>query len=121
MTNDEQLKNETPKAVMENEKFKKALHKINDIRNSIIGYQKINWSAHIYPLVAALNEAGFEGEGYEKSRLMAKTQLDRISDLEAQLVKAKELLFNANGFIPFYQFELKQEIESFLPTNEVKE
>lgn len=31
-----------------------ALGKINAIRNSIVGTQNVNWSAHIYPLVAAL-------------------------------------------------------------------
>jgi len=38
-----------------------ALGKINDIRNSIIGCQTVNWSEHIYPLVAALEGAGIEG------------------------------------------------------------
>ena len=37
-----------------------ALTKINAIRNSIVEHQTVNWSAHIYPLVAALNEAGYE-------------------------------------------------------------
>ena len=32
-----------------------ALGKINDIRNSIIATQSVNWSEHIYPLVAVLN------------------------------------------------------------------
>jgi hypothetical protein len=42
------------------EKLSIALAKINAIRNSIIGCQSINWSEHIYPLVAALNEAGIQ-------------------------------------------------------------
>lgn len=45
-----------------------ALGKINRIRNSIVGYQNVNWSKHIYPLVAALEEAGYRGLGYEEAR-----------------------------------------------------
>jgi hypothetical protein len=45
-----------------------ALDKINAIRNSIVAFQAINWSEHIYPLVAALNEAGIEGEPYPGNR-----------------------------------------------------
>lgn len=74
----------------ENETQKKALAKINDIRNSIIGYQAINWSAHIYPLVAALAEAGIKGDDYEKCRGMAKTQIDRIKDLEQENEKLRK-------------------------------
>lgn len=44
------------------------LIKINDIRNSIIGCQTVNWSEHIYPLVAALEKAGIEGAGYTAPR-----------------------------------------------------
>jgi len=40
-----------------------ALTKIDAIRNSIVETQSINWSGHIYPLVAALREAGYEGTG----------------------------------------------------------
>lgn len=45
-----------------------ALAKIDAIRNDIIARQTINWSAHIYPLVAALGEAGYEGVDYETAR-----------------------------------------------------
>lgn len=45
-----------------------ALTKIDAVRNDIIARQSINWSAHIYPLVAALEAAGFKGVGYEKGR-----------------------------------------------------
>jgi hypothetical protein len=60
-----------------------ALRKIDEIRNGIVGYQKINWSAHIYPLVAALEEAGIHGEGYEVASAKAKTQVARIAELES--------------------------------------
>ena len=38
----------------ERDRLRDALDEINDIRNSIIGLQAINWSEHIYPLVAVL-------------------------------------------------------------------
>lgn len=62
-----------------------ALGKIDAIRNSIIGHQSIGWSAHVYPLVAALDEAGFKGEGYEVARVEAETLHQRIEKLEAAL------------------------------------
>lgn len=52
-----------------------ALEKINAIRNSIIGCQSVNWSAHIYPLVAALEAAGIKGDGYELSRKQEEANL----------------------------------------------
>ena len=45
-----------------------ALTKIDAIRNDIIGRQKIGWSSHVYPLVAALDEAGYPGMEYEAAR-----------------------------------------------------
>lgn len=52
----------------ENGRLRRALAQVNEIRNSIIGLQTVNWSAHIYPLVAALNGAGFQGKDYEAAR-----------------------------------------------------
>jgi hypothetical protein len=49
-----------------------ALRKIDRIRNNIVGSQSINWSRDIYPLVSALKDAGYEGEGSEA----AKARLD---------------------------------------------
>jgi len=40
------------------DRFKQALEKINVVRDDIIRTQSINWSRHIYPLVAALDEVG---------------------------------------------------------------
>ncbi len=62
-----------------------ALAKIDEIRNSIIGYQSVNWSAHIYPLVAALGKAGYEGLGYKEASAKAQTQLDLIDKLEGRI------------------------------------
>ena len=67
------------------ERLKAALTKIDEIRNSIVGYQSINWSAHIYPLVEALEEAGYEGLGHEKASELARTQLQRIAALEQRV------------------------------------
>ncbi len=41
---------------------------VNDIRNSIIGLQTVNWSEHIYPLVAALDAAGIQGLTFPEAR-----------------------------------------------------
>lgn len=70
------------------EKLRAALNKINAIRNSIIGTQSINWSAHIYPLVTVLNEAGFDGQGYEEARKEAASfieQRDRFARAASEL------------------------------------
>lgn len=58
-------------------RLREALSKINAIRNSVVGTQTVNWSAHIYPLVAALNEAGFDGQGYGDARAEAKTLIEQ--------------------------------------------
>lgn len=72
-------------------RFHTALAKINDIRNSIIGYQNMNFSAHVYPLVAALNEAGFEGMGYEEASKLAQTQVELIADLRSKIEATRAL------------------------------
>ena len=50
------------------ERLRVGLGKINDIRNKIVGAQNMGWSSCVYPMVAALEEAGFEGEGYDVAR-----------------------------------------------------
>ena len=62
--------------LLDRDRLALALSKIDAIRNSIIGTQSINWSAHVYPLVAALYEAGYEGEGYDVAREKAKTLIE---------------------------------------------
>jgi len=62
-----------------------ALAKINDIRNSIIGFQTVNWSEHVYPLVAALESAGFNGVPYSEAKDNAGTLLDKVAGLTAQV------------------------------------
>lgn len=69
-----------------------ALAKINDIRNSIIGFQTVNWSEHIYPLVAALKAAGIDGMAYPEALKntgtlveQAKLAIERCGVLEAEV------------------------------------
>jgi hypothetical protein len=69
-----------------------ALTKINDIRNSIIGCQTVNWSEHIYPLVAALEEAGIEGAGYPASRANVGTMLERTLAAENEVIGLRTAL-----------------------------
>lgn len=72
--------------------LEKALAKINDIRNSIIGCQKMNWSEHIYPLVAALNEAGIEGQRYPEAREYVGTMLERTLAAESDADRLRAAL-----------------------------
>lgn len=53
-----------------------ALDGINRIRNSIVGAQSLNWSEHIYPLVALLNRAGYVGEDYPEARRNVGTLIE---------------------------------------------
>lgn len=63
--------------------------KVNAIRNSIVGMQGFNFSEHAYPLVAALDEAGFEGLPYPEARANVGTLLDRIAALERERNEAR--------------------------------
>lgn len=74
------------------EKRDKALNKINGIRNSIIGLQKINWSEHIYPLVAALNEADIQGMEYNDAREHFGTMLERTNKAEQELASLRKAM-----------------------------
>ncbi len=66
-----------------------ALTRISAIRDSIIGCQKFNWSEHCYPLVAALDEAGFKGATYPEARENCGTLIERCNAAEAELASAK--------------------------------
>lgn len=54
-----------------------ALEKINSIRCSIVGMQGFNFSEHAYPLVAALDAAGYESPGYEINRKNLGTLIEQ--------------------------------------------
>lgn len=71
---------------------RQALTKIDAIRNSIVGAQTINWSEHIYPLVAALDAAGFVGKPYPESREYVGTLIARADLAERRLAIAVEAL-----------------------------
>jgi hypothetical protein len=62
-----------------------ALTKIDAIRNDIVGRQTIGWSAHVYPLVAALGDAGYPGEGYDVARAKAVALISEVKRLEKEL------------------------------------
>lgn len=72
-------------AADEIERLNVALNKINDIRNDVIGSQRAGWSNMVYPLVAILEEAGFEGEGYDVARERIRTWITEIERLRAAL------------------------------------
>lgn len=74
------------------QRLKAALDKINDIRNSIIGCQTMNWSEHIYPLVAALEDAGISGMKYPEARANMGTLIERTNAAEARVKTMKAAL-----------------------------
>jgi len=61
-----------------------ALQKINVIRNSIVAHQSCNFSEHVYPLVAALNEAGIEGMPYPAALAYFGPTTERAAKAEAE-------------------------------------
>jgi hypothetical protein len=69
-----------------------ALEKINQIRNSIIGTQTLNWSEHVYPLVAALQDAGFEGMSYPEGREYYGTLIERAVKAEDEVQRLRAIV-----------------------------
>lgn len=65
-------------AEAERDKLREMGGKVNAIRDSVIGGQILNWSEHIYPLVAALNAAGFVGKDYKMARENLGTLLENM-------------------------------------------
>lgn len=74
------------------ERLLAGLTAISAIRDSIIGFQNVGWSEHIYPLVAALRDAGFEGVGYDEARKNIGRTIDALAAAEAQRDKLIEAL-----------------------------
>lgn len=66
------------------ERLNAALSKISAIRDSIVGAQRVDWSEHIYPLVAELDAAGFEGAGFEIARENLGTLIEQVGKVEAE-------------------------------------
>lgn len=77
------------------ERVTKALSAINDIRNSIIGAQQLNWSEHVYPMVAALDEAGMKGLPWAEARANMGTLLQRA---QADRAEAERLRADAERY-----------------------
>jgi hypothetical protein len=77
--------------------LREALGSINVIRNSIIGLQTLNWSEHVYPLVAALDAAGFEGMDYPEAREFFGTMLGRCNAAEDDAERYRWLC-DGNGY-----------------------
>lgn len=74
------------------ERVEKGLTEINEIRNSIIGHQNMNWSEHIYPLVAALNGMGVFGLDFPEARERVARLHERVETAEARLIRLEEAL-----------------------------
>lgn len=83
----------------ENDRLRAALMKIDSIRNSIVGAQAANWSEHIYPLVAALEEAGYKGEPYESARKNVGTLIERATKAEARVAELETELARRTKYI----------------------
>ncbi len=73
-------------------RLRAALEKISAIRDSIVGTQSFNWSEHAYPLVAALNAAGFEGVGYKIASANLGTLIEQIKSAEADNERLRDLI-----------------------------
>lgn len=100
------------KSVNQHDKMFRALDKINKIRNSIVGMQGFNFSEHAYPLVAALNECGFEGDGYEISAKNFGTLLEKnkrltsiLEELVSEAISLSHIVESELGCGPEYQEE----------------
>lgn len=71
------------------EQLEACCEKVNAIRNSIVGAQQFNFSEHAYPLVAALNAAGFVGEPYPEALANVGTLLERATKAERKLAEVR--------------------------------
>jgi hypothetical protein len=101
------------------ERLRSALTKINVIRNSIIGLQTINWSEHIYPLVAALEAAGLHGMGYDEARGMFGTMLERTNVAEAEVERLTAELASLRAQQPTAAIgEAQAELRAYLNNRE---
>ena len=74
------------------ERLKAALGKINAIRNSIVAFQTVNWSEHICPIVAALNEAGIRGMPYSEAKAAYLPLLERAAVAETERDELRGIL-----------------------------
>lgn len=77
-------------------KLRAALDRINEIRNDIVGRQSLNWSLHIYPLVAALNDAGYVSADYKLARESIVSANATIARLRAVAEMGQLILLSYN-------------------------
>lgn len=54
---------EVKEAIAERDRLRVAMEKLNRLRSNMVMTQSASWSNSMYPLVAILNEAGYEVEG----------------------------------------------------------
>lgn len=78
--------------------------RVNGIRNSIIGAQAVNFSEHVYPLVAALNEAGFVGKNYDEARKDLGTLIEQVKKAEAERDEARAELARLTTLRPIPEY-----------------
>lgn len=113
----------------ENQRLREALTKINRIRNSIVAHQSCNFSEHVYPLVAALNEAGIPGMPYPEAlayfgpvterAAKAELKLDQWQKCAAELAKRLTFVAPRDGDnFAYLQDEQALSIFNKLNTNE---
>lgn len=90
------------------DRYEVALTKINAIRNSIIGAQTMNWSEHIYPLVAALEEAGISGQHYPEAREYVGSLVERAVKAETALQEIEAMPFSMTNDSESLRHTIKQ-------------
>lgn len=67
----------------ERDEARKALSEIREVMDCVVGTQSVNWSAHVYPIIASLSRAGYDGAGYEEARDMARTLIAERDEARA--------------------------------------
>lgn len=79
---------------------------ISAIRDSIVGAQKFNWSEHAYPLVAALDAAGYVGAGYKITHANLNTLVNQAKSLEAERDAARAEVESLRANLAMTQAEI---------------
>lgn len=79
------IANELAYRDIEIDRLKAAMSTINDIRNSIVGHQNVSFSEHVYPLIFALDNAGFKGKSYAEAREDALTLHNQIAEFKTEI------------------------------------
>jgi len=80
------LQTEVERLTAETASLRAGLQQIIDIRDSMVDAQTLNWYEHVYPLVAALNSAGFAGADSDDARKRIGTLVERCRIAEARVL-----------------------------------